>query len=97
MARGIGHLEWESSKNEKYAEKWWTDHGFTWTLKKRFVSYSQYEVSKDGTAMNYDIQNVPNSNMRLLMEGPAGFTVHWKLNLELQALRERAKDAGWQM
>ena len=41
MAKGNGHLEWESSKDEKYAEKWWTDHGFTWTLKKRFVSYSQ--------------------------------------------------------
>lgn len=94
MARGNGHLEWESSKDEQYAEKWWTDHGFTWKLIKRFISKSVYEVSKDGTTMNYEIVNVENSNMKLRMEGPAGFIAHWKLNLEYQALLERAKDAG---
>lgn len=79
MARGNGHLEWESSKDEKYAEKWWTDHGFTWALKKRFTSYSRYEVCKDKATMTYDIPNVPGMDMKLFMEGPAGFMDGWNL------------------
>lgn len=43
MARGNGHLEWESSKDEKFAENWWTEHGFSWKLMKRFVSKGKVE------------------------------------------------------
>ena len=94
MARGNGHLEWESSKDERYAEKWWTDHGFSWTLKKRFVSKSVYEISKDGVKMNYEIPNVGNMNMKDFMEGHAGFVKHWQTNIEYQKLLQEAKEAG---
>lgn len=94
MAKGNGHLEWESSKDEKYAEKWWTEHGFTWTLKKRFISYSQYEVCKDGTAMLYDIPSTPGMNMKRFMEGPAGFSEAWNINVEYQQLFHEAKAKG---
>lgn len=94
MARGNGHPEWESSKDEKYAEKWWTDHGFTWALKKRFISYSSYEISKDGMTINYDISNTPNMNIKRFMEGPAGFTTAWNQHTVLNNLRQQAKEAG---
>lgn len=91
MARGNGHLEWESSKDEKYAEKWWTDHGFTWTLKKRFISYSQYEVTKGDMTMYYEIPSVPNMNIKKFMEGPAGFTKAWEHKTLLHNLRMKVR------
>ena len=94
MARGNGHLEWESSKHEQYAETWWTEHGFTWELKKRFVSFSVYAVTKDGMTMQYEIPNVERMDIKKFMEGPAGFTYHWKLNTEYQTLLKEAKDKG---
>lgn len=93
MARGNGHLEWESSKDELYAERWWTEHGYTWTLKKRFISYSQYEISKDGMAITYDIPSTPGINMKKFMEGPAGFTASWSQHIILNDLRQQVKEA----
>ena len=92
MARGNGHLEWESSKHEKYAEQWWTDHGFTWALKKRFISKSVYSVTKDGITMEYELPNEYRMDIKLFMEG--GFTAHWKLNKEYLTLLEEAKVKG---
>lgn len=94
MARGNGHLEWDSSKDEKYAENWWTDHGFAWKLKKRFISKSVYEVSKDGTTLSYEIPNVANMNIKDYMEGSAGFVKNWEMNIKYQELLQQAKDAG---
>ena len=91
MARGNGHLEWESSKDEKYAERWWTDHGFAWTLKKRFISYSQYEITKDDMTMYYEIPSVPNMNRKRFMEGPAGFTTAWEHHKLLHNLRMKVR------
>lgn len=91
MARGNGHLEWESSKDEKYAEEWWTDHGFTWVLKKRFISYSRYEIHKDDMMMEYDIPSVPNMKIKKFMEGPAGFTKAWEQHMLLNRLRQEVQ------
>ena len=94
MAKGNGHLEWESSKDERYAENWWTKHGYSWRLIKRFVSKSVYEVSDGETTVEYSIPNVANMNMKRFMEGPAGFTSYvelWKANKEAN---KAAKEAG---
>ena len=94
MARGNGHLEWESSKDEKYAEQWWTDHGFTWKLTKRFVSKSVYAVTKDDITLNYEIPNDSRLDIHGFMEGPAGFDHHWMLYVEYCKLCEQAKGQG---
>ena len=94
MTRGNGHLEWESSKQEQYAERWWTDHGFTWKLKSRFISKSTYEVSKDGIEFECMIPNVGKINMKKFMEGPSGFTKQWEMNKEYLALKAQARAVG---
>ena len=94
MARGNGHLEWDSSKDEKYAENWWTEHGYTWSLKKRFISKSVYEISKDGMTINYEIPNESRLDIKKFMEGAAGFTHWWAMNIEYQQLLRQAKEAG---
>lgn len=92
--RGNGHLEWESSKDEKYAEKWWTDHGFSWKLTKRFVSKSVYAVTKDDITVNYEIPNNGKMDIKQLMEGPAGFTHYWEMYLQCLKLRKEAEEKG---
>lgn len=94
MARGNGHLEWESSKDEKFAENWWTEHGFSWKLMKRFVSKSVYAVTKDGVKLTYEIPNDPNMNIRKFMEGSSGFVHYWELNLQCLKLRKEAEEKG---
>ena len=94
MARKNGHLEWESSKHEQYAETWWTQHGFTWELKRRFVSYSGYAITKDNITVYYEIPNNGRMDIKKFMEGIGGFTEFWKLNTEYQSLLEEAKAKG---
>lgn len=93
MARGNGHLEWDSSKDERYAEKWWTEHGYSWTLKKRFISKSVYEISKDGITHDYEVPNAK-IDMKRFMEGAAGFTHYWNMLIEYHRLLHEAKCAG---
>jgi len=57
--------DWEPSKMEKYAEKWFSDHGYQFRLLKRFISKSIYEVSKDGIACEYHVASK--------VADPAGF------------------------
>lgn len=94
MAKGKGHLEWESSKDEKYAEKWWTNNGFTWKLVKRFINYSEYEVTKDDLTVKYQIPNNGRMNIKQFMEGPAGFTKCWEQHVILEGLKKQAKAKG---
>ena len=93
MAKGNGHLEWESSKDEKYAERWWTQHGYDWKLMKRFISKSVYAVTKGDLTVNYEIPN-GNLDMHRFMEGPAGFTHYWQIQKDYRELLEHAKAAG---
>ena len=46
MANGNGHLEWESSKDERYAENWWTKHGYNWKLIKGYTVTYTVTVTK---------------------------------------------------
>ena len=94
MAMRNGNLKWESSRNEEYAEKWWTEHGFAWKLVKRFISYSEYEVTKDDLTIKYQIQNIPRMNIKQFMEGPAGFTKCWEQHVTLKRLRKQTKTKG---
>ena len=94
MARGKGHLEWESSKAQKAAETWWTEHGFEWKLIKRFISKSEYEISKDGYTMNYEVPNIASTENNQFMEGASGFAQSWKIFIEVQQMRKEAKAKG---
>ena len=42
------NAKWEKSRAEKYAERWFSDHGFDCYLVKQHISKTVYRVSKDG-------------------------------------------------
>ena len=47
-------LDWEKSRAEKYAEKYWKKHGYHYQPKRKYMSKSVYLVSKDGVEVtNY--------------------------------------------
>ena len=47
--------EWEATKTELYAEKWWKEHGFTAVLDSRMLTKSIYKITKDGITDKYEI------------------------------------------
>ena len=57
MARS--NLNWEPSKNTLAAQKYWTEHGYTFKLYRRFISKDYYTVSKDGFDFNFQVYSSP--------------------------------------
>ena len=51
------HLEWDATKADMFAEKWWDEHGYSFALKKRYQSKSTYAVKKGEVSCEYDIFN----------------------------------------
>lgn len=47
--------DWTPCKAELFAEKWWKEHGFGVKLKSRFITKSDYIISKDGVSFIYPI------------------------------------------
>ena len=46
---------WETRGIFGYAEKWWTDNGYDWRLKKKIRSRCIYTISKDGMTDEFEI------------------------------------------
>ena len=47
--------EWEATKTELYAEKWWAEHGYSAKLDSRMLTKSVYNVTKGGHTEKYEI------------------------------------------
>ena len=47
--------QWEATKTELYAEKYWKEHGYTAVLDSRMLTKSVYRISKDGVEDKYEI------------------------------------------
>lgn len=49
--------KWERTKAEKYAEKFWEENGFAFTVKREYASKTIYKVSKNGVELEYAISS----------------------------------------
>ena len=85
MARS--NLDWEASREEKAIEKWWVNHGFSVKLLKRYMSKSQYELSKDGHVRTYEVM----SGITNVKGYLRGFEIFWDLACEYDRLCELVK------
>ena len=45
----------EKNRNEKFAERWFDQHGFEWKLIKQYLSKTVYEISKDGLTYKWEM------------------------------------------
>lgn len=55
---------WEASENTLAAQRYWTGHGYTFKLTRRFISKDYYRVSKDGVEMKFEVYNSPGCPIR---------------------------------
>ena len=58
---------WERSGAERYAEKYWRKWGYTYTVRRKYISKTVYLVGKDGIEMEYIVQGAvtnPKADMR---------------------------------
>ena len=62
------NVEWEPSKVEQYAERYWLVNGYDAKLIKRYVSKSIYEISKDGLTDGYEVPNTVKDPARFMDE-----------------------------
>lgn len=45
----------EKNKVERYAERWFSAHGFKWNCVKQYNSKTVYEISKDGLEYKWEL------------------------------------------
>lgn len=82
------NLEWEASPAEKYAEKYWLEHGFTTKLLKRYQTKSVYEVSRDGLTRKEEIPDT----VRRFGEYMKQFQKSWDMAVEVERLRRQLRE-----
>lgn len=81
--------EWEACEAERYAEKWWADHGFTVKLQSRYITKSNYEISKDGVTGTYQIVHATTGQYFSVMMKL--FNEWWTLYSQIQIMQEAQK------
>ena len=93
VMENLDKREWDFSKGEKYAIKWWEDHGYSIVIRKRFISKDYCTISKGGFSFDYDLPlGDEKINYRKLMEQ---FERDFCLAMELDNLRREAARMGW--
>lgn len=82
--------KWDLSKEEKYAISWFEENGYSWSIKKQYVSKTIFEVSKDGVTDKFELpQGVVFKNIKGYMEQ---YGRNWEVLCELQRLREEVSE-----
>lgn len=67
--KNLDKHEWEFDKGEKYAIKWFEDRGFDVTIKRRYISKTIFEVTKDGVTDNFQLpQGLSSVDYKQVME-----------------------------
>lgn len=51
----LDNKEWEFSKGEKYAIRYWEGHGYEVTILKRYIAKDKCVISKNGFSFDYDL------------------------------------------
>ena len=62
MARS--DLNWEASRNSIVMEKLWEDDGYAYELVKRYMSKDYYNVTKNGTTINFAVYSDPKAKAK---------------------------------
>jgi hypothetical protein len=53
----ISNAQWDLSKEEKYAVKWFNDNGFDGGIDKQLLSKTKFSVSKNGVSDVFELPN----------------------------------------
>lgn len=63
----LSKVKWDMSPEEKYAVKWFNDHGFDGDV-QQLLSKTKFTVTKNGvTDMSFQIPTIPNVKIKDLM------------------------------
>lgn len=74
------------TKNEKYVEKWFREHGFTYELLKQYNSKTIWNISEGGVESTFELISGV-EDIKLYMKR---YTETWNMYKELVELRKQA-------
>ena len=81
----LSKVKWDMSPEEKYAVKWFNDHGFDGDV-QQFLSKTKFTVTKNGvTDTSFQIPTIPNVKVKDLMEQ---YARSFELLCKLQSLNK---------
>jgi hypothetical protein len=78
---------YEKTKNEKYAEEWFAEHGFQFTLVKQYISKTEYTVSKDGIIDNFELPSTVMDINQYMKQ----FEKSFSMKVEIEKLKNKLK------
>ena len=81
----LSKVKWDMSPEEKYAVKWFNDHGFDGDV-QQLLSKTKFTVTKKGvTDTSFQIPTIPNVKVKDLMEQ---YSRSFELLCKLQSLNK---------
>ena len=81
----LSKVKWDMSPEEKYAVKWFNDHGFNGDV-QQLLSKTKFTVTKNGvTDTSFQIPTIPNVKIKDLMEQ---YEKSFEMLCKLQALNK---------
>lgn len=81
----LSKVKWDMSPEEKYAVKWFNDHGFDGDV-QQLLSKTKFTVTKNGvTDTSFQIPTIPNVKVKDLMEQ---YEKSFEMICKLQALNK---------
>ena len=81
----LSKVKWDMSPEEKYAVKWFNDHGFDGEV-QQLLSKTKFTVTKNGvTDTSFQIPTIPNVKIKDLMEQ---YEKSFEMICKLQALNK---------
>lgn len=81
----LSKVKWDMSPEEKYAVKWFNDHGFDGDV-QQLLSKTKFTVTKNGvTDRSFQIPTIPNVKIKDLMEQ---YEKSFEMICKLQALNK---------
>lgn len=81
----LSKIKWEMSHNEKYAVKWFNDHGFDGEV-KQYLSKTKFTLTKDGKTDTFELPTTADVEIKSYMQQ---YEKSWKLHCEINQLRRQ--------
>lgn len=76
--------KFEKTRAEKYAEKWFTENGFEFELKKQYISKTKYLVTKDGITDDFELPSTVTDPKRFM----AMYGETFKMRCEIECINK---------
>ena len=77
----------EKSRAEKFAEKWFDENGFSYELKKQYLSKTKYTVTKDGVTDDFELPSAVTEYKNYMKQYGESF----KMKCEIERLRRQVE------